>query len=71
MCFPKVPNPPPPPPPPSRTAADDAADELRRKLAARQGYASTIRTSGTGVTDYGQNSHSPQAGGPTSPVLGM
>lgn len=59
MCFfssPSMPAPPPPPPPPPQLAkeADPAVkaarDDARRRAAGMQGYASTIQTTGLGVT---------------------
>jgi hypothetical protein len=63
MCPPKVPKPPKPPTPPSPQAADAAAEDVRRRLQARRGYAASIKTSGRGAFDYGQNSQRAGAGG--------
>ena len=53
FSSPSIPAPAPAPPPPTRSDPDvqGAAIDARRRLAARSGRASTILTSGQGVTD--------------------
>jgi hypothetical protein len=57
MCPPK----PKEPPPPTRQTADLAAEETRRGLLARRGYAQMIRTSPQGADDFGRNTIAPLA----------
>lgn len=57
MCFstPKFPDPPKvpkPPAPPNKAASANKAERLRKQLAARRGYGSTIRTSPQGATGF-------------------
>lgn len=75
MCFkapkpPKVPTPVPPPSPPSKQAADLEAENTRRRLAARQSAAASIKTGDLGAPDFGKNTQVPGLSGGTSATLG-
>jgi hypothetical protein len=72
MCFgSKVPSPPPPPAAPKVSTADELSEELRRRLAARKGYASTIKTSALGVRDFGKNASAPSLSAGSRTTLGV
>ena len=71
MCMPKAPKVPKPPIPPSRVAADDAGEDLRKRLAARKGYADAIKTSAKGATDFGKNTQVASLSSGTATTLGV
>jgi hypothetical protein len=72
MCFkPKIPKPPAPPPPVERKNAEDAGDALRRRLAARKGYAASIKTGPQGAADFGRNSQVTSLSSGTGTVTGV
>ena len=44
-----------PPVPPNQATAAQEAEKMRQRLAARRGYADSVKTSPTGAVNYGQN----------------
>lgn len=73
MCFraPKAPKPPKPPPPPDPRAAEFDAEQQRRRIMARKGYAASIATSPTGVANFGQSSQTPSLSSGSAKQLGV
>ncbi len=54
-----------------RKNAEDAGDALRRRLAARKGYAASIKTSPQGAADFGANSQVATLSSGTNTVTGV
>jgi hypothetical protein len=71
MCSPKVSNLPPPVAAPLRADAADLAEQARKRLSVRQGYASTIKTGSDGVSNFGAAGVVPSLSAGTNKSLGV
>lgn len=70
MCLAKAPKPPPPVVQPSPPTAEQVADQTRKRLSVRQGYAASIRTSQDGAAGFGRNAQVPGLSSGTATKMG-
>jgi hypothetical protein len=71
MCPPKVPTPPLPIAAPLRADAADLAEQARKRLSVRQGYAASVKTSSDGASGFSATGVTPGLSAGSAQSLGV